>query len=821
MSGKSLFSVWTLLGLAAGLFVLYVSAPKALQSIRARPLERMMGRREVALATPQAIKKTSRREKVATAIEPEGPTQSQIVIEESEGPGAAPPVPPVDIESDVVSAPPPVMPSELPEGLKGQSEPTSPPAVASINDDEEMRRPVVWPRPEALLAQLEELTSERATADWARRAGEAAEAVSGLETHRDAQAPLLFDHLRKLAGEAAHIAHKLEPLGTRVRLKRAEYALARRVEIWEHVYAVAVADKSPAYPSIVEPRKLTETLNTIEATLRGRTGGEDWRKYLLLNKCWKLTQSGGLSEVERRDMARAILVRLETPLLNDTQREFFRRPEFAALAANLRQWAFEPVDPVKVLEEIERYELTRRREPAGEIAGAFQSLRWSPDHEVTQLADRLETHYRNANLRIAVSGHLINRLLPEIKPTAEAVDEVIASADVTGRSETETRLRVRLIPDRLRIRLGLEANGVVASETAASKGPATIHHDSLARYSAKKQVVIDPRGMKVWRSDAEADSETYTTGIQTKYDGLPIFQDIAQRIAQKKQQELMGQAKWEMDNHVANKASERLDREVHQRLHAAEREFQTKVLDPLIKLKLQPTTLGMETTAERLIVRYRLAGDHQLAAHTPRPQAPGGSWLSLQIHQTALNNAIEQIHFDGRQTTVPDLIKDVAKALGQPTPKLPDDLPDDVTLKFAERDSVRVQCESGRVLLVVRLAELKAGKNTRWKNFEVRAPLVPQSDGLDAQLIRDGTIELSGARLNLRDQVALRGIFSRVISKNKAFSLLPENLRQDPRLKDLAVQQFVIDDGWVSLALSPQRLVSKPGSKPAGKSKAK
>jgi hypothetical protein len=325
----------------------------------------------------------------------------------------------------------------------------------------------------------------------------------------------------------------------------------------------------------------------------------------------------------------------------------------------------------------------------------------------------------------------------------------------------------------------------------------------------------------VWRSEAEADSETYLRGIETEYDGLPIFRSVVQSIAMQKQQEQMGQAKIEFDNRVASKANERLDREVHKKLNEAERQFQTRVLDPLTKLKLQPIALGMETTAERLIVRYRLAGDQQLAAHTPRPQAPADSWFSLQIHQTAINNAIEQLHFDGRQVTVPELIKEVTKALGQPMPKLPEDLPADVTLKFADRDAVRVQCESGRVLLIVRLAELNAGKGNRWKNFEVRAPLVPQANGLDAQLLREGTLELSGEKLGLRDQVALRGIFSRVISKNKAISLVPERMRHDARLKDLAVQQFVIDDGWLSLALSPQRTASKPARNTAAKSKAK
>ena len=52
--------------------------------------------------------------------------------------------------------------------------------------------------------------------------------------------------------------------------------------------------------------------------------------------------------------------------------------------------------------------------------------------------------------------------------------------------------------------------------------------------------------------------------------------------------------------------------------------------------------------------------------------------------------------------------------------------------------------------------------------------------------------------------MALRGVFSHVFSKSKPFELVPEQIVKAPKLNDAAVTQFVIDDGWVGIALGPQ-----------------
>jgi hypothetical protein len=108
------------------------------------------------------------------------------------------------------------------------------------------------------------------------------------------------------------------------------------------------------------------------------------------------------------------------------------------------------------------------------------------------------------------------------------------------------------------------------------------------------------------------------------------------------------------------------------------------------------------------------------------------------------------------------------------------------------------------VRLTIRLKELAHGSKSKWHNFAVRGYYAPHSDQRDANLVREGVIELIGERLRFGDQVALRGIFSRVLSRNRKLNLVNKQIAQAKELQDQQVTQFVIHDGWIGIAIGPQ-----------------
>jgi hypothetical protein len=198
-----------------------------------------------------------------------------------------------------------------------------------------------------------------------------------------------------------------------------------------------------------------------------------------------------------------------------------------------------------------------------------------------------------------------------------------------------------------------------------------------------------------------------------------------------------------------------------------------------------------------------------LGSHTPRPQAPADSLASFQVHESVLNNVVQRLELDGRTFTLPELGRHIAARLSRPAPKDENPDHDDVLIMFAPKNAVRVRCIDGRIEITVSIAKL-AKESRSWKDFQVRAFYRPEVNGRSAELARDGVIELSGRRLNTGAQIVLRGVFSRAFSKTTPWKLTPERLLTDPALADTSITQFVVDDGWIGVALAARRTAARP-----------
>jgi hypothetical protein len=211
--------------------------------------------------------------------------------------------------------------------------------------------------------------------------------------------------------------------------------------------------------------------------------------------------------------------------------------------------------------------------------------------------------------------------------------------------------------------------------------------------------------------------------------------------------------------------------------------------------------MELSTSAERLTAQMRLAAARQLGAHTARPLALSDSLLSVQVHQSLLNNFLEQLELEDRKLTLPELYTEVATKLGR-DPTVPDDLSRTAGIHFARRDPVTISFQDGRVRVTLSLREV-SDKRRSFRNFKVHAYYRPEADGLRARLTRDGIVEIDGQALSTGDYVVLQGVFVKLFSDSRPFSLVNEERSRDPRLAGLMITQLVLKDGWIGLALGP------------------
>ncbi len=717
------------------------------------------------------------------------------------------PSPPMPVEkqlldppADEPEPPAPQPPSRRePQGAEHPDEiaPDRPSSLPSPSGDS--LGEIIWPEPKALLAEAESLGQTSAARSWAKSVQQALRGVATAGARPEAMLALC-DQLDQLALDAAGLAGQVDDRNLARRLRQASYALTRRADVWRHAVS---ANRSPADPAenLAEIRgRIDAALQKVESLLPNTAEGRPWRSYLLIESL-RASLSRGLPPAP---LVAEYRRRIAGEQLTPEQRSLIDGPAVAALTAALAVIDAPPADVSQALRNIEEFESSPRQTEARAVAAACRALADSPLPGQRQLARRIEVHYRNANLRFAISEKLLNRMLPARPPETAAVNEMVQGVPTVGQSVITSDVAVRLLPDPTRVRMALEINGEVSSFTASNAGPATFYNRGNTIYTARKNIELDLDGVRAEPTQINVHSNSRLQGLETNLDGVPLLGAIASRVAVQQHEQHKPAAERELRWKIARKARQKIDAETTAQFEQATNRLQEKLVKPMEAIQLRPTLISAETTAERVAMRLRLAGDDQLGSHTARPQAPADSLASLQVHESALNNALARLELDGRTFTLPELRQHLSAKLNRLDVIDEDHDNDDVQISFAPQNALYVSLNEGQLGIHLNIAKLSKAPRV-WRDFQVHAYYKPQLNGRTAELVRDGIIHLAGTRLNTGGQIALRSVFSKTFSRNSSWTLTPDTLLQPEALSDLEITQCAIDDGWLGVALGPKR----------------
>jgi hypothetical protein len=687
-----------------------------------------------------------------------------------------------------------------------------PPAVQELPPNQ---LPKNWYQPTALLTLLDELKDNSATSAWASETKELIEelgpalANDSQEAARIAErlsasskkVPALADQLSAAAQKAYLRTQKLDDWYTVRKLRKAGYALERRMEIWRGAAKLG-AEKIENQERVAgNPKQLSVCLATLDTALPYTTEGRRWRDYLMLDAMNDMASQRSRQEEEvRRQMARTILERIDQTPMTSRQRNLIMQPQLIALREQLRHWAAEPSSPADILRSVERYEQSGLSSDARQLAKQLQAFAVSEDATRRELAKRIDEYYRNANLRVSLSEKMLNRLIPARSTELAPVNDTVLGVPVRGQSLTSSDLAIRLIPDPTRVRLALEVTGQVAATTSSSSGPATFYNDSQSVYAAQKGVEINSRGIRLLPAEVDVRHETRLRDVSTDFDDIPLFGFFARRVAQTQHDLFSGSANGEAKRKVAAKARERIDNEALDQFSKMVERLNQNLFGPLVNLALEPTIVEAQTTADRLTMRLRIAGEDQLGGYTPRPQAPSECLASFQIHESMLNNAMQRLQLEGQTLTLKELIERISERFQRPNVWQINPEHEDVKVTFAAKDAVSLHCRDGQVMLSLSIAELSKEPRS-WTNFRVNVFFKPEINGRTAELTREGSIHLLHEPMSMGTQIALRGVFAKAFPAHSRINLMPERFMSDAKLQELSVIQFSIDDGWIGVAL--------------------
>lgn len=662
---------------------------------------------------------------------------------------------------------------------------------------------LAWKRPSRLLTELEKLTPSPECGQWASRVMNCLDQLAaqpGREPSRQ-----LLEQLSSEVELAYSIDGEIQDPATRTQLRLARHALRRRVEIWQTTYALAT-EHGRTEIATADPARLNTCLAELENIVSGDPQGDGWRQFLLLDSLrgsagW---QNVGCVDPQTRELAELVLQRVDAQNLTAEQRAFLHSPPVARLETELRQWVSPPLPLSDLFACMETYEESGDASDATQLAHWTDQLLNASDPEIQKLGRRLETHYRNHNLRINLTAELVNRFIPAMETRQGRVRDTILGLPVSGRQRTNANLAVELKPDNSGLSLNVKVNGTVAANTCACSGPATMYSRSSSRYTAVTPVRIDSQGIRIEQPLVRVDTNTQLRALETDLDDVPLLGAMVRMYAHNKIDASQDEAIREIEYKVARQIQRELSTEMNKQVTELESELDNHLVSPLSNLELHPLLVAMQSTEDRMVVRGRMAALEQLGAHTPRPQALSDSLASIQIHETALNNAIDRLGLAGREFTPEELHAFLVDRLKLPSHEAPKLVARGVVFKFASHEPVRVRCDDRRVALTVRLDKVENGRQQA-TNVVVNVTYMPKVDGRSIDLVRDGTVSIEGDGLRGRSYLAIRAVFAKMFPKQRPWETVPDSVLQDERLADLGITQFVIRDGWIGVSVGPKR----------------
>ena len=530
-----------------------------------------------------------------------------------------------------------------------------------------------------------------------------------------------------------------------------------------------------------------------------------WRDYLMLDSLESVMANTSPGSPKVKSAAREVLARIYSPVLDDEQADYVISVVSPYSIELLKDVASLPVDEMELLRRIENYELSPSSLTGYYLNDQYQNLLWSEKPAENAIASAIETHYRNANIRLSFSERLLNRLLPKLPEIEQPVDQNIKGARVLGKSRVSNQLRVNLIPDDSQIQFNVETRGDVQSDTVAKTKVFRVTNLGKANYEVFQNVTINKDGIEaVGDPYARSKANQFLVGVESTLDRHPILGGLARKIAEKNLQRDASETDRMYKRTVESSAEEQMRTQVSEQLQVVRELAYTKLFQPLFGMDLEPEPKQLATTEDQMVVRYRIGGRDQMAANTARPLDSASSLMSFQLHQSAINNAISRIGLNGNQFTIDELVAHLRGFIGAENSTQPRVKSDrHAEIGFAYFDPILVEFQEGQLKVTLNLRSLKIGEKGKvWKNVSLTAAYRFVRDGMKIQLQQndDGT-RIRGKRLRFGDRAAISTVMKVLFKKEYSVESLPDKIAQRIDTSQLEISQLSVSDGWLAVSV--------------------
>jgi hypothetical protein len=537
------------------------------------------------------------------------------------------------------------------------------------------------------------------------------------------------------------------------------------------------------------------------------TTGENWKKYLRLADLQ--------AQLEAGDDAKFGTLR-EIALQFFADHPGLERPEFRATGNAIRHYAnllqtVRTENPADVyaatLDEVAKQLAAHADQPTTESAAnlSVQLRTLARFGQPTELFQVIRDHYSRPNMFVRVSddlaGYGTRRNINEQTP----VRDFIMGTSITGTGHTVGSVDVQMQPNRSVALLDLFLAGSSNSRTVGVNRSALIYSTGLTTFSASKRVWFDEQGMHAAPSQATAKTNSQITGVGSSAGGIRGC--IVTRAASKRAPQSKGQAQQIAARHAEARIEERLDSETAEQIAATNRDFNTKLKDPLRRVQTYPASLNFSSSADDMFVTALESNWTQLGAPSEPPAFAGGHAIEVVSHESTVNNAANTM-FSGRTLHDYEIRQEIIRRRGE----LPEDMRDDEdqnpwSISFTDDSPVRFTLSDGGFQVLLKFRRFTSGERVL-RDVNVIANYVAEKEGDRLNLIRQGDLvvkrdgEAPDARINI-GEVSLRAVLRKKFSKLFKEKIEGEGLELPGKFKSLGklpLAEYSFDGGWARIA---------------------
>ena len=447
-------------------------------------------------------------------------------------------------------------------------------------------------------------------------------------------------------------------------------------------------------------------------------------------------------------------------------------------------------------------------EKAGELRDSFARARYNAPDNGDRLAATLQKHLFNYNLRVLVTEAFLNRLMSQNRVEQGPVNDFILGANVYGNQITNTAVDMDLKPSSNTVRFDLRLNGNINSNTQGVTPQATVYTVGNHTFNARKEINFDGQTFSTMPATIAVSPHNTTTGISTQMSGIPIIGRIAQRIATDQVEAKRGEAESIAAGRVQDNVLPRFNQDVDRSFAEQGEKLNREVFSGLRATKLFPDTYNYQSTDQLMTMNARVMSPHQIGGDLPDSRLMSVTGATALVHETALNNAIDQMDLAGQTVTEAELkakLEDfLTKALNRPY-KFQAEAPvaatdeDEKALNgiiFAAVDPIRIRVTNDELTIVIRAGFKQEGKDdipTR----EITVPISLEAVG-NQILAKRGNVIVAAA------EGQGGGVAINAVVRKKIQSVLPDRavdskieIKTPEKIVIAHVTKIKLVDGWL------------------------